>query len=328
MTAAIRWRCARSTDGSRNVGDHLRYDNFALTPALTVAYGGDLLALRLPGEPQPDQPASRADAVARQDPLTGCACRSTRCAPGAEEFLPPATAGIWLPPQRTFSSLERGRRVQGRANALSAASASSATSAPRPRPYRPSGSRSTISWSPSLAQMCRGQPTAKVGPLPGRQRRRCRRRRLQRRIPRRHRQPCSRLGRILGGPRRNPHDRRLHYLMLLAPVGGTARPRAPCRTVDRAIETEVPETATRVDGAVSTQQRVRARPAAAPIAKPGHRRPLRCAGPAVAAVHEFQQRPLGDAARGPQLLPREPPATSRSTTNSRSSGRRNGWSAA
>ena len=32
-------------------------------------------------------------------------------APGAEEFLPPADAGIWLPPQRTFSSLERGEML-------------------------------------------------------------------------------------------------------------------------------------------------------------------------------------------------------------------------
>jgi len=30
-------------------------------------------------------------------------------APGAEEFLPPGDSGIWLPPQRTFSSLEPGR---------------------------------------------------------------------------------------------------------------------------------------------------------------------------------------------------------------------------
>ncbi len=30
-------------------------------------------------------------------------------APGAEEFLPPGDTGIWLPPQRTFSSLEPGR---------------------------------------------------------------------------------------------------------------------------------------------------------------------------------------------------------------------------
>src|SRR5436305_7584788 len=30
-------------------------------------------------------------------------------APGAEEFVPPADSAIWLPPQRTFSSLTGGR---------------------------------------------------------------------------------------------------------------------------------------------------------------------------------------------------------------------------
>ncbi len=30
-------------------------------------------------------------------------------APGAEQFLPPASSGVWLPPERTFSSLEPGR---------------------------------------------------------------------------------------------------------------------------------------------------------------------------------------------------------------------------
>jgi hypothetical protein len=32
-------------------------------------------------------------------------------APGAEEFMPPADAGVWLPPQRTFSSLADGPLV-------------------------------------------------------------------------------------------------------------------------------------------------------------------------------------------------------------------------
>src|SRR2546427_2701393 len=32
-------------------------------------------------------------------------------APGAEEFVPPADSAIWLPPQRTFSSLTPGTRL-------------------------------------------------------------------------------------------------------------------------------------------------------------------------------------------------------------------------
>jgi len=41
-------------------------------------------------------------------------------APGAEEFLPPADTGIWLPPQRTFSSLEQDRRFQAERTTQSA----------------------------------------------------------------------------------------------------------------------------------------------------------------------------------------------------------------
>ena len=33
---------------------------------------------------------------------------SRAIAPGAEEFLPPINAGLWLPPQRTFSALVEG----------------------------------------------------------------------------------------------------------------------------------------------------------------------------------------------------------------------------
>src|SRR5262249_22267644 len=33
-------------------------------------------------------------------------------APGAEEFVPPADSPLWLPPQRTFSSLDPGQAFQ------------------------------------------------------------------------------------------------------------------------------------------------------------------------------------------------------------------------
>jgi len=37
---------------------------------------------------------------------------SSELAPGAEEFLPPGEGGIWLPPQRTFSSIAPDRPLQ------------------------------------------------------------------------------------------------------------------------------------------------------------------------------------------------------------------------
>ena len=53
------------TDGSRNAGSLYAFDTFAVTPVLTLTYGGALLALRLPRGPQPCQPARRADDRAR-----------------------------------------------------------------------------------------------------------------------------------------------------------------------------------------------------------------------------------------------------------------------
>src|SRR5204862_81884 len=37
-------------------------------------------------------------------------------APGAEEFLPPLDTGLWLPPQRTFSSIVEGRPLRPERN--------------------------------------------------------------------------------------------------------------------------------------------------------------------------------------------------------------------
>jgi len=41
---------------------------------------------------------------------------SRALAPGAEEFLPPIDTGLWLPPQRTFSSIVEGRPLRPERN--------------------------------------------------------------------------------------------------------------------------------------------------------------------------------------------------------------------
>ncbi len=93
------------TDGSRNVGTLHAFDTIALTPAILVTYGAryarydylDSSSLLSPRAAVTLQPAEhlRVSAVVSQSAL----------APGAEEFVQPE-AGLWLPPQRTFSSLD------------------------------------------------------------------------------------------------------------------------------------------------------------------------------------------------------------------------------
>jgi hypothetical protein len=100
---------AAMRDGSRNVGSVYAYDSWTLNPRLAISYGGeyasyDYLADRgllspratISIRPSPDAPnlTLRATVLHRE------------IAPGAEEFLTP-TAGLWLPPERTFSHVSR-----------------------------------------------------------------------------------------------------------------------------------------------------------------------------------------------------------------------------
>jgi hypothetical protein len=94
------------TDGSRNAGAMYAFDTFAITPVLTATYGAryaryDYLDSRSLLSPR----VSLTVAPARHTRVSAEMSRSAQ-APGAEEFLPPADSGIWLPPQRTFSSIK------------------------------------------------------------------------------------------------------------------------------------------------------------------------------------------------------------------------------
>jgi hypothetical protein len=97
------------TDGSRNVGEIYGFSTLNLMTALTLSYGGryaqydylenrNLISPRFELMLTPDENVRISGLFSLR-----------RLAPGAEEFLPPGDTGIWLPPQRTFSSLEPGR---------------------------------------------------------------------------------------------------------------------------------------------------------------------------------------------------------------------------
>ncbi|MEP7304781.1 MAG: TonB-dependent receptor [Acidobacteriota bacterium] len=95
------------TDGSRNAGAMYGFDTWTVSPALTVTYGAryaryDYLQDKGLLSPRLSMTLSAGDRFR----VTTAASRRA-IAPGAEEFLPPGDAGIWLPPQRTFSSLAK-----------------------------------------------------------------------------------------------------------------------------------------------------------------------------------------------------------------------------
>jgi hypothetical protein len=100
-------------DGSRSAGIVSGFDTFSMTPSLALTYGGsyaryDYLNRRSLVSPRVAltfEPAGQ---------LRMSASVSRRAVgPGAEEFLPPSESGvIWLPPQRTFSALDPSRALQ------------------------------------------------------------------------------------------------------------------------------------------------------------------------------------------------------------------------
>jgi len=96
------------TDGSRNAGEIFGTDTFAIAPRITLTYGAryahydylegrNLLSPRAVLTYEPVDHFRVSGSVSRRE-----------VAPGAEEFVPRMDSGIWLPPQRTFSTLLNG----------------------------------------------------------------------------------------------------------------------------------------------------------------------------------------------------------------------------
>ena len=97
---------AAVTDGSRNVGEIFGVGRWTIVPCLKLEYGGryahyDYLEPRSLFSPR---------ASLTIEPLPDLRIKATvaqrRLAPGAEEFLSPRAAGPWLPPERTFAPLD------------------------------------------------------------------------------------------------------------------------------------------------------------------------------------------------------------------------------
>ena len=95
-------------DSARNVGSVYGFDEWTLSPRLVVGYGTAYARYDYLGGPGVWSPR-----LTLTVPLNGFrvkALASQRAlVPGAEEFAPSVT-GVWLPPERTFSSLSRDGR--------------------------------------------------------------------------------------------------------------------------------------------------------------------------------------------------------------------------
>ncbi len=96
-------------EGSRNAGSVYAYDSMSLAPGLTISYGAafaryDYLQDRSLFSPRVEVTVSPVAHL-----RVNASVSRRALAPGAEEFLPPSDSGLWLPPQRTFSSIDGER---------------------------------------------------------------------------------------------------------------------------------------------------------------------------------------------------------------------------
>ncbi|MGH9252999.1 MAG: TonB-dependent receptor domain-containing protein [Vicinamibacterales bacterium] len=97
-------------DGNRNVGAVYAYDDWTITPRVAVNVGAKYARYGyLPERGLFSPRASVTVTPTSDDTFKVRAAISRRAvAPGAEEFIPPAS-GLWLPPERTFSAVSPRR---------------------------------------------------------------------------------------------------------------------------------------------------------------------------------------------------------------------------
>ena len=109
---------AAVSDGNRNVGEIYALDRWTVSEGVTVEYGGRYARYDYLVEPGFFSPRVGLSLEPTKTTRVTAVLAQRMVAPGAEEFLAPATAGPWLPPQRTFSPLAGGELRVERARDL------------------------------------------------------------------------------------------------------------------------------------------------------------------------------------------------------------------
>jgi hypothetical protein len=91
---------------SRRVGGVYLDDRWTMAPGLEVTYGVKLDRYDYLAEPNLASASVGVRAAVAPRTMLVANFAPHMVAPGADQFLPPATAGVWLPPERTFSPLK------------------------------------------------------------------------------------------------------------------------------------------------------------------------------------------------------------------------------
>ena len=96
---------AAVSDGKRNVGEIYGLDRWTVGPGVSVEYGGRYARYDYLAQPALFSPRVGVSLEPTKTFRVSAVLAQRMIAPGAEEFLTPAVAGPWLPPERTFSPL-------------------------------------------------------------------------------------------------------------------------------------------------------------------------------------------------------------------------------
>jgi hypothetical protein len=103
-------------DGSRNVGELYAFDDWEISPTLSVEYGGRYAHYDYLQQRGLLSPKFGVSVEVLPETTVRVALEQRMVAPGAEEFLTTSAPGPWLPPERTFAPLGEGdlRAERGR----------------------------------------------------------------------------------------------------------------------------------------------------------------------------------------------------------------------
>jgi len=99
-------------DGSRNVGELYAFDEWAISPRLTVDYGARYAHYDYLQQRGLLSPKFGVAVEALPETTVRVAIEQRMVAPGAEEFLTTNAPGPWLPPERTFAPLREGSALR------------------------------------------------------------------------------------------------------------------------------------------------------------------------------------------------------------------------
>jgi hypothetical protein len=93
------------SDGTRNVTNVYGFETFTIAPAVTLAYGAEYARYDYLDRRDLLSPRASITVGSAEGTRLSVAVSSRADAPGAGEFVAPGENGLWLPPQRTFSSV-------------------------------------------------------------------------------------------------------------------------------------------------------------------------------------------------------------------------------